>query len=78
MNLNRSRNHLPTTAEMLSKKDEMAFEDFEEISLKGHAPPLSVEKCPIKGFLIRAIGSIPSKSILCEYGGEVMIHRKSL
>lgn len=78
MELNRSIRHLPSTAEMLSTKDERAFEEFDRLIREGEAPPITVERCSMKGFLIRAVEEIPTKTIISEYGGEVMRYRESL
>lgn len=60
---------------MLSTKDEKAFEEFLESVENGDAPPLTLDKCPYKGYLVRALKKIAAKTIICEYAGEVMTYR---
>lgn len=65
MKLNISTNHRPEVVEMLSFKDEKVYEEFKVLRDEGLAPPLTLEKCPIKGFMARALDFIQAKTILC-------------
>jgi hypothetical protein len=47
------------------------FKLFKSMTREGNYPPCLLEQDKIQGFVVRALQSIPTLTLICEYVGDV-------